>query len=194
MLPNINLLPKEQDTKKKNLGKLIVYLLILAIIVFYGINYFLVNRDVREEERKTDVLSTQIADLQKDIAAINNTPQGVLGNSINFALTEKIDLSKVIDVAMKNTAGSAEFAGISYKNNRAEFIVYFDALNDATAYIKKLSGNELFKTVTLTSASAFTDITIDNVDKEQDLEGTSRYKAVIAVTLDKKKLQSGGGK
>lgn len=193
MLPNINLLPKEkkQAKKKGNIGKIIIYILILAIIIFYAINYYLVNRDVKESEKKTSVLSTQIAALQKDIDKENNKPQAVLANSIEFANGEKMDLIKVIEAAEKTTG---EFAGFSYKDDQVQLVIYFDSLNQASSYVKKLAANKLFKSAVLTSASAFTDVTIDNVDKEQDLEGTSRYKAIIAVTLDQQNLKSGGTK
>jgi len=194
MIPDINLLPIEKETvSKKRFGPFFLLLLSLAIIIFYGINYFLVNRDVRDLQSKTDALSTQIADAQTQINKMESTPEGILTKSITFVDGETIQLSKIIDLANKYAKGSGELAGFSYEGNNTELILYFDNLNEVSTYVRSLSGESIFNTVQLRSASAFTSVDIDNVDDEKDLEGSARYKAIVDVTLDQEKLQSGGG-
>lgn len=196
MIPDINLLPKESEQKKKtsNLSKLILWLFVLAIIIFYGINYFLLNRDISDVQYKSDKLAAQIQQQQDDLTKIEEQPKSVLFNSIEFVEGENSNVTKIIDVASKYITGSGELAGLDYKGEDALFTLYFDNLNEASTYVKNISNEAIFDTVELQSATAFTEVDIDNVDDEQDLEGSSQYKAIVAVTLNKKELQSEGEK
>lgn len=196
MIPDINLIPKEQEVEKKSgdLTKLIVFVLVLAILIFYGINYFLVSRDIADVQYKSDQLAAQIEQQQAELASIQNTPENILANSIEFVEGENTNVSKIIDVASKYITGSGELAGLDYSNDQATFTLYFDNLNEASTYVRNLSNEAIFKTVELKSATAFTAVDMDNVEDEQDLEGSAQYKAIIAVTLDEEELKSGDEK
>lgn len=196
MIPDINLIPKEQEVEKKsgNLTKLIVLVLVLAILIFYGINYFLVSRDIAGVQYKSDQLAAQIEQQQAELASIQNTPENILANSIEFVEGENTNVSKIIDVASKYITGSGELAGLDYSDDQATFTLYFDNLNEASTYVRNLSKEAIFKTVELKSATAFTAVDMDNVEDEQDLEGSAQYKAIIAVTLDEEELKSGDEK
>lgn len=196
MIPDINLIPKEQEVEKKpgDVTKLIVFVLILAILIFYSINYFLLSRDIVDVQYKSDQLAAQIEQQQAELASIQNTPENILANSIEFVEGENSNVSKIIDVASKFITGSGELAGLDYSTNQATFTLYFDNLNEASTYIRNLSNEAIFKTVELKSATAFTAVDVDNVEDEQDLEGSAQYKAIVAVTLDEEELKSGDEK
>lgn len=196
MIPDINLIPKEQEVEKKSgdITKLIVFVLVLAILIFYGINYFLLSRDISDVQYKSDQLAAQIEQQQAELASIQNTPENILANSIEFVEGENTNVSKIIDVASKFITGSGELAGLDYSVGQATFTLYFDNLNEASTYVRNISNEAVFKTVELKSATAFTAIDVDNVEDEQDLEGSAQYKAIIAVTLDEEELKSGDEK
>lgn len=196
MIPDINLLPKESEVQKKssNLSKWLMWFLIAAIIIFYGINYFLLNRDISDTQYKSDKLAAQIEQQQSELTKIEEQPKNVLANSIEFVEGENTNVTKIIDTASKYITGSGELAGLDYKGENAVFTLYFDNLNEASTYIKNLSNEAIFNTVELQSAAAFTEVDIENVDDEKDLEGEAQYKAIVAVTLNKKELQSVGDK
>lgn len=196
MIPDINLLPKSDESAKKtgNLSKLILMLLILAIIIFYGINYFLLHRDIVDVQYKSDKLAAQIQQQQDELTAIENKPVNILANSIEFAEGENTNVSRLIEVASKYITGSGELAGLDYNIENAVFTLYFDNLNEASTYVRNLSKEAIFETVELQSATAFTEVDVDNVEDEQDLEGSAQYKALVAVTLNKEELQSEGEK
>lgn len=196
MIPDINLLKKDgrETHKKGNFAKLFLILLTLAIIIFYGINYYLLHRDVADIQEKSDRLATQIELQNKELEELQQTPKGQLVQAIDFAGKEQISVGKITDVANKNLDGSGELAGFDYNYDQAQIAVYFDDLSEAATYVKKMKKESIFKTVELTSTAAFTEVDVQNVSDETDLEGDSRYKAIIQVTLNLKKLESGGAK
>lgn len=196
MIPDINLLPKDKEViKKKNpFSKLFLIILVVAIAIFYAINYFLVHRDVQDIQGKSDQLASQIAEQQAELDVLNNTPEAKLVKSIEFVEEQQVPVSKMVDVAQKYITGSGELAGLDYSGEVVTFTLNFDNLNEASTYVRNLSNEAIFKTVELKSASAFTEVDVDNVEDETDLEGSAQYKAIIVVTLDKEELQSGGEK
>ncbi|MBQ0139818.1 MAG: hypothetical protein KBT36_11005 [Kurthia sp.] len=196
MIPDINLLPKSKKVvqKKGSFAKLFIILLIVAILIFYAINYYLVHRDIQDVKGKTDQLSAQIAEQQAELDQLNNTPEATLAQSIEFAEKYQTPVSTIIDVAKKYITGSGELAGLDYTDKSVTFTLYFDNLNEASTYVRNLKNEAIFETVELQSASAFTEVDVDNVEDETDLEGSAQYKAIIVATLDEKELKSGGEK
>lgn len=196
MIPDINLLKKDgpETHKKGNFAKLLLVLLSLAIIIFYGINYYLLHRDVADIQEKSDRLATQIEHQNKELDELQTTSKGQLVQAIDFAEKEQIAVGKITNVANKNLNGSGEIAGFNYEYDQAQIAVYFDNMSDVAAYVKKMKKEAIFKTVELASTAAFTEVDVQNVNDETDLEGESRYKAVVQVTLNLKKLGSGGAK
>lgn len=196
MIPDINLLPKSKEVVKKkgSFEKLFLILLIAAALIFYGINYFLVHRDIKDVEGKTNQLSAQIAEQQAELDLLNSTPEAILSQSVEFAEKNQTPVSTVIDVAKKYITGSGELAGLDYSDSLVTFTLHFDNLNEASTYVRNLKNEAIFETVELQSASAFTEVDVDNVEDETDLEGSAQYKAIIVATLDEKELKSGGKK
>lgn len=196
MIPDINLLKKDgrESHKKGNFAKLFIILLTLAIIIFYGINYYLLHRDVADIQDKSDRLATQIEQQNKELQELQETPKGQLVQAIEFAKNEQIAVGKITDVANKNLNGSGELAGFDYDYDQAQIAVYFDDLAEVATYVKKMKKESIFKSVELQSSAAFTEVDVQNVQDEADLEGDARYKAIVQVTLNLNKLRSGGAK
>lgn len=196
MIPDINLIPKEQEVeqKKGNFANVFLLLLVLAIIIFYAINYFLVHRDVQDIQYKSDQLAAQIQMQDDELALLQGTPQAKLTDSVNFVSGHNTPVANIVDVASKYITGSGELAGLDYTDKNVVFTIYFDNLNEASTYVRNLSNEAIFETVDLKSAAAFTAVDVDNVEDEQDLEGMAQYKAIVSATINEAELKAGGEK
>lgn len=195
MIPNINLLPQDEyrSKRKSTWMKVLIFVLLLAVIIFYGINYYLLSSDIAKMEKKTNQLATQIQTEEKNLEKVQSNPAYAIATSVQFVEKYQIPVSNIVDIANKYMTGSGELAGLDYKDGQVEFTVYFDNLNEASTFVRNLDNEAIFKTVTLDSASAFTKVDVENVEDEQTLNENAQYKAVIHTILDET-AKSGGVK
>lgn len=195
MIPNINLLPQDEyrSKRKSTWMKVLIFVLLLAVIIFYGINYYLLSSDIAKMEKKTNQLATQIQTEEKNLEKVQSNPAYAIATSVQFVEKYQMPVSNIVDIANKYMTGSGELAGLDYKDGQVEFTVYFDNLNEASTFVRNLDNEAIFKTVTLDSASAFTKVDVENVEDEQTLNENAQYKAVIHTILDET-AKSGGVK
>lgn len=179
----------EKPKKKRPWFGLSIFV-VVVIVLFFGINYFLVHNDIKEAQKQSDSLAAQIDYTSDKLEELQNKPETITKAVVEFANAEKIDLTAVFAAVMKDAPSDAALTGVAYDANGLQFKVNFSTLQDATTYEKALVKNtDVFETVTLDKVAAYTPVSEDELASKPDISSTARYQAVLNVTLNKEKLQ-----
>lgn len=179
----------EQLKKKRPWLGLSIFVAVV-IVLFFGINYFLVHNDIEDVEKQRDSLSAQIDYTSGELEKLQSKPELVTKAVVDFATAEKIDLTAVFTAVMKDAPNDAALTGVNYDVNALKFKMNFSTLQDATTYEKTIAQNtDVFETVVLDKVAAYTPVAEDDLATKPDISSTSRYQAVYNVTLNKEKLQ-----
>lgn len=181
---------RAEKPKKKRPWLGLSIFVVVVIVLFFGINYFLVHNDIKETQKQSDSLAAQIDYTTAKVAEIQNKPETITKAVVEFANAEKIDLTAVFAAVMKDAPSDAALTGVAYDANGLQFKMNFSTLQDATTYEKTLVKNtDVFETVTLDKVAAYTPVSEDELASKPDISSTARYQAVLSVTLNKEKLQ-----
>jgi hypothetical protein len=181
---------RAEKPKKKRPWLGLSIFVVVVIVLFFGINYFLVHNDIKEAQKQSDSLAAQIDYTSGKLEDLQNKPETITKAVVEFANAEKIDLTAVFAAVMKDAPSDAALTGVAYDANGLQFKMNFSTLQDATTYEKALVKNtDVFETVTLDKVAAYTPVSEDELASKPDISSTARYQAVLNVTLNKEKLQ-----
>ena len=179
----------EQPKKKRPWLGLTIFVAVV-IVLFFGINYFLVHNDIKEAQKESDSLAAQIDYTNDKLEALQSKPETITKAVVQFAEAEKIDLTTVFAAVIKDAPSDAALTGVAYDAQGLQFNMNFSTLQDATTYEKALVKNtDVFETVNLEKVAAYTPVSEDELASKPDISSTARYQAVFNVTLNNEKLQ-----
>lgn len=182
---------RSDKPKAKRNGAVLVASFIAAIIIlFFGINYILVHNDIKDADKQSENLSEQISLLTTNVEKQQRLPENILKEATAFAKEERLQVTPVFDILLKEATDDAALTGITFNESGLQIKMNFSTLQDATAYEKALVKNkDVFENVKMDKVAAYTPVSEDELASKPDIATTARYQAVYNVTLNKAQLQ-----